>query len=314
MSGTKGFVPTDEMDSDPRTTGLRLELYPPLNLPVPVARRPQLDQIIPLTKKLSERIPPEVWDLTVDHFWSDVRMLETCNLVCKSWYPRAHFHLFSTILVGNERARQFLSLLVKYPERGKAIRFVNLVMHSPMSPELVKLVVLLASCPQIGGLRIFGLLWNKIDSRVKASLINGFENVTTLDMQGGSFDVHWMEAAEVISSFPKLETLIIGGIPSTTLVKSSLLPPPNLRVVNVVSPWAMMDRCYHNALNWLAESKVAFPLESITISDFSLENLGSISALLRAAGPALKELSLSWKGAIASSPGTSSTSTFTAFN
>ncbi|KAK0475228.1 hypothetical protein IW261DRAFT_1595667 [Armillaria novae-zelandiae] len=71
-------------------------------------------------------VPPELTDLIIDHLAHDHRTLASCTLVCKSFFPRSHTHLFSRITIGHpsqsNSARQFLPLLPYVGALVKSLR------------------------------------------------------------------------------------------------------------------------------------------------------------------------------------------------
>ncbi|KAK0448481.1 uncharacterized protein EV420DRAFT_1767296 [Desarmillaria tabescens] len=71
-------------------------------------------------------VPPELTDLIIDHLAHDPRTLASCTLVCKTFFPRSHTHLFSRITIGHpsraNSARQFLPLLPYVGDLVKSLR------------------------------------------------------------------------------------------------------------------------------------------------------------------------------------------------
>ena len=48
-------------------------------------------------KKPAVRLPPEMWDYTLDFLHADKKSLKTCTLVCRMWLNTARLHLFQTL-------------------------------------------------------------------------------------------------------------------------------------------------------------------------------------------------------------------------
>ena len=56
----------------------------------------------------SSRIPPELIDYIIDCLHRDCTALKACSLVCKSWLPRARFHLLHNLHLPAHNANSFL--------------------------------------------------------------------------------------------------------------------------------------------------------------------------------------------------------------
>ncbi|KAK0232584.1 hypothetical protein IW262DRAFT_3570 [Armillaria fumosa] len=133
-------------------------------------------------------VPPELTDLIIDHLAHDHRTLASCTLVCKSFFPRSHTHLFSRITIGHpsqpKSARQFLSLLPYVGALVKSLRIEaecgfrdkderDFMMMNDLIEELLwktahdkqwvaydtALPMILASLPNLVSLEIRALRW-----------------------------------------------------------------------------------------------------------------------------------------------------------
>ncbi|KAK0438404.1 hypothetical protein EV421DRAFT_963127 [Armillaria borealis] len=133
-------------------------------------------------------VPPELTDLIIDHLAHDHRTLTSCTLVCKSFFPRSHTHLFSRITIGHpsqpNSARQFLPLLPYVSGLVKSLRIEaecgfrdkderDLMVMNDLIDELLwktahdkqwvardpALPTILASLPNLASLEIRALRW-----------------------------------------------------------------------------------------------------------------------------------------------------------
>lgn len=57
-------------------------------------------------------LPPEIWDQVIDHLWSDMKTLKICSLVCRTWYPSAHMHLFRSVKISPSSITKDLQILL----------------------------------------------------------------------------------------------------------------------------------------------------------------------------------------------------------
>ena len=61
-------------------------------------------------------LPPEILDLTIDHFHDEPATLKVCCLVSKSWIPRARRHLFDHVKFDEFRESSFGSWMKTFPD------------------------------------------------------------------------------------------------------------------------------------------------------------------------------------------------------
>jgi hypothetical protein len=58
----------------------------------------------PLSNSMLTRIPPEIFDMFIDHLHDDKHTLMVCSLVCNSWLRASHYHLFRSLVVSPRNA------------------------------------------------------------------------------------------------------------------------------------------------------------------------------------------------------------------
>lgn len=96
-----------------------------------ILRTRQPSIITPLSKELTQLIPPEVIDLIIERVAIfDVSTLSVCSLVCKKWLYSSRPRLFSTISLNPRNTERFIRLLDSpYATISAGIRHIS-IQHS----------------------------------------------------------------------------------------------------------------------------------------------------------------------------------------
>ncbi|SJL11891.1 uncharacterized protein ARMOST_15305 [Armillaria ostoyae] len=191
-------------------------------------------------------VPPELTDLIIDHLAHDHRTLASCTLVCKSFFPRSHTHLFSRITIGHpsqpNSARQFLPLIPYVGGLVKSLRIEaecgfrdkderDFMMMNDLIDELLwktahdkqwvahdpALPTILASLPNLASLEIRALRWRN-PSRVQQctpsfehTLATVAPQITDLRLDYVHFD-SLTGFVNILSTFRGLKKLALGVI------------------------------------------------------------------------------------------------------
>ncbi|KAK0197785.1 hypothetical protein F5146DRAFT_995407 [Armillaria mellea] len=190
-------------------------------------------------------VPPELTDLIIDHLAQDQRTLASCTLVCKSFFPRSHTHLFSRITIRHpsqpNSARKLLPLLPYVGGLVKALRIEaecgfrdkderDFTLMNDLIDELLwktahdkqwvahdpALPTILASLPNLASLEIRALRWRN-PSRVhqsasfEHSLAAVVPQITDLHLDYVHFD-SLIGLLNILSTFRGLKKLAVGVI------------------------------------------------------------------------------------------------------
>lgn len=161
---------------------------------------------------LGNWMPAELVGLIFDH--CDSNTLRTSSLVCKYWRASTIHHLFSWAAVSPATTPAFFDFLETKSEEhvGWFVRSLSLTTGSDCGDEISTAAVRrLSSHLQLSSLKL-SIYENDMDPAQRKDLCvfhSTFETITTLEL--ALYSNMFIEAAEVISSFPVLETLIISG-------------------------------------------------------------------------------------------------------
>ena len=132
---------------------------------------------------MSPSLPPEIFDLIVDHLYYEWTALRTCCLVSKSWVPRARRHLFAQISLWSRGSVQ--SWMEAFPDPS------NSPAHHTRSIRLSALAITLMTSQEVRP-------W-----------LRSFQLVVTLSVRGYRMDGGFSEVIDLICSFPLLEDLFL---------------------------------------------------------------------------------------------------------
>jgi hypothetical protein len=193
--------------------------------------QPLTEPVSIVTLPTGTKIPPEIFDIVIDHLHNDLDALKVCSLVCKSWLPSSRYHLFRSLVVKPSRAKLFGQVL-----RPQLSTLPNHVFHltigqlgdSYFTPQrnLIRLIPRLSSMQSLKIHRVnhasFGE-WSTLR----------FEAVIDLDIVFVKLKT-FSELLDLLAAFPSLQMLFLSEISWSS---SGLVPPPrsfpNLRVLNV---------------------------------------------------------------------------------
>ena len=119
-------------------------------------------------------LPPELWELILDHLWDDASSLRECSLTCRAWLPTARCHLFYH---------------VEFKAQGDCLRFLDTLDSSyGAQTDIARFVQSVA----IIGLPLcrFGDEYDNKNGLVLHDVLGRLPNVTTLTLESVDIDVH----------------------------------------------------------------------------------------------------------------------------
>ena len=77
-------------------------------------------------------LPIETYEAVIDHARDDTASLQDLSLVCHGFLPRARYHLFSTVVLGNtQRVEDYAEFIGSHPWVGPLVRKL---VHSSFVP------------------------------------------------------------------------------------------------------------------------------------------------------------------------------------
>jgi hypothetical protein len=173
--------------------------------------------VAPLASTLmsSSRLPAETVDTIIDHLHADKQSLLACGLTCKQWLPSSRCHLFSDIILNQQRVGSFLEIL-ESASTDIALMVRRLVLHDFAEMdwrggEPIELSAMYKRMQHVFTLlhRVKQLRLSKSYSRVvTAGMVSALNSVRELEMVNMRF-AEEEHAFEFIYAFPLLQSLSI---------------------------------------------------------------------------------------------------------
>lgn len=218
-------------------------------------------------------MPPELTDRIVDFLHDDQAALQCCALACRSWLASVRYHLYYAISLENVRlSRAFAGLLNRTPSLGWYVREMNLA----MSEELQHSDVLPSIVVHLGHVRRLALSGDIL--KVDKAIFERFGPVQELALSLSSCKLS--DVVALFLAFPGISDLSIKNtrylygpadhVPMLPVKRLELQPALNPGLLPPSSPM----------------------LESLVLSIRRVEDLVTLSHILRTAIRQLKQLDL----------------------
>ncbi|KZT69423.1 hypothetical protein DAEQUDRAFT_726723 [Daedalea quercina L-15889] len=218
-------------------------------------------------------MPPELTDRIVDFLHDDQAALKSCGLTCRSWLAAVRYHLYYAINLENIRLFcAFSSLLNRTPSLGRYVREMNLA----MTEELQESDVLSTIVVHLGRVRRLALSGDIL--KVDQAIFKRFGPVQELALSLSSCRIS--DVAALFLAFPGISDLSIKNtkylygpfdhVPMLPVKRLELQPALNPGLLPPSSPM----------------------LESLVLSIRRVEDLVTLSHILRTAIRQLKQLDL----------------------
>ncbi|KAJ7460006.1 hypothetical protein B0H11DRAFT_2316106 [Mycena galericulata] len=175
-----------------------------------------------------QNFPPDITDLVIDHLDGEAATLKACGLVCRQWFPRSRFHLFSELKlqVGSamkfkgctdlDTMDKFMGLMDSSP--SNILTTVRRLQLSYGDEQYIAKAHLLRfpACPQLLDLSI-GLPRNSSRDVIAAireqlAVVGGkFPSLSSLAFRFHSSSINAAALFDVVACLPTLENLSLGG-------------------------------------------------------------------------------------------------------
>jgi hypothetical protein len=261
-----------------------------------------------LTQKISNPpIPQELTEGIIDLLHDDIHALGTLALVSKSWLPRSRFHLFEELRISQADIDSFLVVLdspnVTICPYVRCITFTaaDVLDDSPETPWMYGAIRRLTALKAVTSIIFERLKWESgggDDGGPAAKLKINFPGVTELQVIDVKFD-SFTHFTDLICAFSNLETIAI----TFSEENESLFTPRNVSsFAHQHLPAGLRSlsfpRCPPNihVLEWIISlADVQTPLiDTVVFSFTGSQQLPAIGNLLKAIGPSLHYLGLSF--------------------
>ncbi|KAK0191478.1 hypothetical protein F5146DRAFT_1048870, partial [Armillaria mellea] len=242
-----------------------------------------------------ELLPPEILCAIVDFVSPDFNALAALSLVCKAWLSPSRRVLFKNLVVTPETVQGFLklfqSLLVSISDFAQElkicryktgdIRYIDGYILESLAPALEKL-------ERLTLLKFEHLSWETPETSLRG-LLRPFGSVTSLWLENNRF-ADMQHLGDFMSSFPHLQdlTLIYTVLPPTdTDDLSGAGVPRGLRQLCIIGPLPV-----NSIIAWIAASPAPISLQRLELGGIGFRITPDVHALLKGAGPHLRELIL----------------------
>lgn len=157
--------------------------------------------------------PNELVDMIIDNAVDDLDLLASCALVCRAWVPRSRRHLFRSLLVTSENAKQLLELAKSpYASIFNHIYYFHFfdtcegVESYPWNHFVYRLHELKLSTARALHLSLFN--WN---NKFSPWIVLSFPRITNLELH----NIHamtFLDSVKFLSKFPQLRQLSLTKI------------------------------------------------------------------------------------------------------
>jgi hypothetical protein len=211
-------------------------------------------------------IPQELSDVIIDYLHDDRPALGRCGLVCWSWLPSSCFHLFSTIKLFHYDMNAALTILCAHNS---------------------------TIIPYVKNLSVFHVEWHSLTLEAKDRLLALSHSLKTLNLSSMEFQTV-DQAFEFISSAPLLECLLVDDIyvrKNENAALTKFTPPPMKRIMFRTESYTIVFRI----IEWLFLWQPVPTVRRLAFHWIHRTEIPSISASLRALGPVLEHLELSFE-------------------
>ncbi|KAJ6578667.1 hypothetical protein DFH09DRAFT_1148045 [Mycena vulgaris] len=239
-----------------------------------------------------KNFPQELIDYILDDLHEDKSSLVHCSLVCRAWLPATRYHLFSDLVLQREpnKSSALLELLALGPcTFTPYVTDVNLMDHSSDAPEVVEQawaqrLALLAKLPSVTTLCL-----ERCRAFIGDALLSTLAHLTSLTklrLYNGTFDSprQLFDILEVCRGLTSLRCYNINCLPSSEPISYSYTG--QIRNLDLgLCPEVLRFFAGDVAASGLICGKLA-------LEDIRLDDIKSISALLRRVGENLDGLSI----------------------
>lgn len=259
-------------------------------------------------------LPPEIWDYIIDFLRKDIRSLQACSLVCKSFLPRSRYHRFERLKLQPRHATSFYKFLQGIPEIATFIRKLTIVPEPRTSrprpsmaflKDLESLVPLAHVLVHTTKLEIEGFFINGVLADI---ILDNFVMVKELRLIRCSV-ASLNRLITLVYSFPRLTKLSMSdtytrpvsdgntGLQSTEDAQDLDLDSfPRLRTVSFPSRLAVpYESIEVGFINWLSNHSLHTQIRTFKILDVSHVERHYVQRFIQHLGPSLQKLSIGLK-------------------
>ena len=161
----------------------------------------------------STNLPPEIFDLIIDHLHDEPTTLRACSLVSKSWVPRTRRHLFDRVELDMEYGPFLESWMGFFPDPSTSpahhTRFLVFRRFLAIAADATDILTHTRSFCHITGLEVTTTS-AKNDHRLSLFPLHGLSPT----LKSLSLDYELLPVSEILNlicSFPLLEDLTLGS-------------------------------------------------------------------------------------------------------
>ena len=253
-------------------------------------------------------LPPELWDSILDCLHDDKHSLRQCSLIARNWRPRAQHHLFRSIYIDWSTCDAFTRLLESNPSLG--LHVVNMEIEGAFgffSLDRLHGITLdkwLRATPAyfsqlLGNLTKLDLALITIDVDLVRCVFGCLTTVTQLTLYAcalTSFDAF----VELFFSYPRMKCLNIAWIQEWETSQGQCPPvPQGVAIPQLEAAVFTSTRDNLKVPRWLISQGLHRSIHTVTFWRVEWQHFSSLSLLLAALAPTLRNLRVGWDHALA---------------
>ncbi|KAF8478790.1 hypothetical protein JB92DRAFT_3149561 [Gautieria morchelliformis] len=243
------------------------------------------------------RLSRELIDIVIDHFHDDLPSLRACCLTCRSWVPRARFHIFRNIVLSAKHADALAMILKKSPHILSLVRSLTIYGH-PEGILAKRLDYLDVAIPLIAPklirlktLRVERMTLAHQHPKVLSTLIHNVSTLQELRIATVEFN-RFRDLAALIVAHPFLQCLDLGYIWWTSVREEShwenvFQEYPDLRSR---LRCFKLDHISLSVLDWMSSYYHILPVHTVTQSIISISDISHMARLFQTIGSSLEHL------------------------
>lgn len=247
---------------------------------------------------LIPRMPPEIVDEIIDHNHDDPTTLRACALTARSWQPRSHRNLFSTITVTSSASlSRFIRFLNGSPHIASLVEelcfdaYAN-YRDATLMPWIHELATIpMGDLTRIRSLRFSKVQWSCIEkNEALLSTLRSYSTVQEVHFCGCSFPT-FIDFEEFVAALPALTRfsvdLITWSFTDKFHIDRMMADPPKLQLSGVE-----FTRFAHPVkfCSWLLRMPVPPTLQTVAFHWVMAEEAQMVGKFLASLGPRLRSL------------------------
>ncbi|TFK71883.1 hypothetical protein BDN72DRAFT_837018 [Pluteus cervinus] len=270
--------------------------------------------IAPLPTHITSRLAAEITDRILDELHDSKPSLSLCSVVCKSWFPRCRYHLFSDVRL----TEKFVRSVESSPNAKRSIEpyIRSVALGGGWAREELdwdKIVSFFQGLQRVDRLELETWSWSYLSASSARVLLSGmgsiFQTIRTLKLTYIRF-TSFQKLVSFVGRFSRLEDLMLDNVSwdqeeesQDTNIESleapPFGPPRQLRRISIrASPnralllWLLFAKDRNQDASSRMGHEHALPLRTLILPEILPSESALVARLLQASGSSLEHLEL----------------------